>query len=65
MRRAKARYRAVENTTTMGCNARKTNKQMYNGQVLRTISKDTCNPLSATVTGKCSDSMKMFMEDVV
>jgi hypothetical protein len=24
---AKARYRAVENTTTMGCNARKTNKQ--------------------------------------
>jgi hypothetical protein len=25
---AKARYRAVENTTTMGCNARKTNKQI-------------------------------------
>jgi hypothetical protein len=24
---AKARYRAVENTTTMGCNSRKTNKQ--------------------------------------
>jgi hypothetical protein len=24
---AKARYRAVENTTTVGCNARKTNKQ--------------------------------------
>jgi hypothetical protein len=24
---AKARYRAVKNTTTMGCNARKTNKQ--------------------------------------
>jgi hypothetical protein len=24
---AKVRYRAVENTTTMGCNARKTNKQ--------------------------------------
>jgi hypothetical protein len=24
---AKSRYRAVENTTTMGCNARKTNKQ--------------------------------------
>ena len=24
---AKARYRAVENTTTLGCNARKTNKQ--------------------------------------
>jgi hypothetical protein len=24
---AKARYRAVENTTIMGCNARKTNKQ--------------------------------------
>jgi hypothetical protein len=24
---AKARYWAVENTTTMGCNARKTNKQ--------------------------------------
>jgi hypothetical protein len=23
----KARYRSVENTTTMGCNARKTNKQ--------------------------------------
>jgi hypothetical protein len=23
----KARYRAVENTTTMGCNAKKTNKQ--------------------------------------
>jgi hypothetical protein len=24
---AKARYRVVKNTTTMGCNARKTNKQ--------------------------------------
>jgi hypothetical protein len=24
---AKARYQAVENTTTMGCNAKKTNKQ--------------------------------------
>jgi hypothetical protein len=24
---AKARYRAVKNTTTMGCKARKTNKQ--------------------------------------
>jgi hypothetical protein len=24
---AKARYRAVENTTTMGCNARKANKK--------------------------------------
>jgi hypothetical protein len=24
---AKARYRAVENTTTMGCNAKKSNKQ--------------------------------------
>jgi hypothetical protein len=24
---AKARYRAVENTTTMGCNATKTNEQ--------------------------------------
>ena len=24
---AKARYRAVENTTTVGCNGRKTNKQ--------------------------------------
>jgi hypothetical protein len=24
---AKARYRAVENTTTMGCNARKTNNK--------------------------------------
>jgi hypothetical protein len=24
---AKARYRAVENTPTMGCNARETNKQ--------------------------------------
>jgi len=27
---AKARYRAVENTTTMGCNAKTTNKQPYN-----------------------------------
>ena len=27
---AKARYRAVKNTTTMGCNARKTNKQTNN-----------------------------------
>jgi hypothetical protein len=27
---AKARYRAVENTTTVGCNARKTNKQTCN-----------------------------------
>ena len=25
---AKARYRAVDNTTTMGCNARETNKQL-------------------------------------
>jgi hypothetical protein len=29
---AEARYRAVENTTTMGCNARKTNKQTTNKQ---------------------------------
>jgi hypothetical protein len=27
---ATARYRAVENTNTMGCNARKTNKQTNN-----------------------------------
>jgi hypothetical protein len=27
---AKTRYRAVENTTTMGCNARNTNKQTNN-----------------------------------
>ena len=27
---AKARYRAVENTTTVGCNGRKTNKQTIN-----------------------------------
>ena len=27
MRRLKARYRAVKNTTKMGCNARETNKQ--------------------------------------
>jgi hypothetical protein len=26
---AKARYRAVENTTKKGCNARKTNKQTF------------------------------------
>jgi hypothetical protein len=26
---AKARYRAVKNTTTVGCNARKTNKHIY------------------------------------
>jgi hypothetical protein len=26
---AKSRYRAVENTTKMGCNARKTNKQTF------------------------------------
>jgi hypothetical protein len=26
---AKARYRAVENTTIMDCNARKTNKRIY------------------------------------
>jgi hypothetical protein len=26
---AKARYRAVENTTTMGCNAKKTNNKQY------------------------------------
>jgi hypothetical protein len=31
---AKARYRAVENTTTMGCNAKKTNNKQHinNGQ---------------------------------
>jgi hypothetical protein len=29
-KRIKARYRAVENTTIMGCNARKTNKQQSN-----------------------------------
>jgi hypothetical protein len=32
---AKARYRAVENTTTMGCNARKTHKQTNNIITLR------------------------------
>jgi hypothetical protein len=31
---AKAHYRAVENTTTMGCNARKTNnKQHHSGEL--------------------------------
>jgi hypothetical protein len=29
---AKARYRAVENTTTMGCNARKTNMCPSSGE---------------------------------
>jgi hypothetical protein len=29
-RQAKARYRAVENTSTMGCNARKTNNKQTN-----------------------------------
>jgi hypothetical protein len=32
---AKARYRAVENTTTMGCNARKTNNQTNKQQPVR------------------------------
>jgi hypothetical protein len=31
---AKARYRAVENTSTVGCNARKTNKQTNNLNIL-------------------------------
>jgi hypothetical protein len=35
---AKARYRAVENTTTMGCNARKTNKQQtYPNKIKRLV----------------------------
>ena len=29
---AKARNRAVKNTTTMGCNVRKTNKHLFNSQ---------------------------------
>jgi hypothetical protein len=38
---AKARYRAVENTTTMGCNARKTNKQQYyTQQLISAVLKD-------------------------
>jgi hypothetical protein len=32
---AKARYRVVENTTTMGCNAKKTNKQTELSDKLR------------------------------
>ena len=32
---AKARYRAAENTTTMGCNARKTNKQNFKKKRLK------------------------------
>jgi hypothetical protein len=34
---AKARYRAVENTTTMGCDVRKTDKQTNNEGVSRYI----------------------------
>jgi hypothetical protein len=30
---AKARYQAVKNTNTMGCNARKTNKQTHKSEV--------------------------------
>jgi hypothetical protein len=33
---AKARYRAVENTTTVGCNAKKTNNKQYNTRNART-----------------------------
>jgi hypothetical protein len=33
---AKARYRAVKNTTTIGCNARKTNKQSSTSEASQT-----------------------------
>jgi hypothetical protein len=32
---AKARYRAVENTTTIGCDAKKTNKHLVTTQLLK------------------------------
>jgi hypothetical protein len=34
---AKARYRAVANTTTMGCNVKKTNKQTNKHLVMMTM----------------------------
>jgi hypothetical protein len=34
---AKARYRVVENTTTLGCNAKKTNKQAREGSLHFTL----------------------------
>jgi hypothetical protein len=37
--KAIARYRAVENTTTMGSNARKTNKQTNNNSSFSTLRK--------------------------
>jgi hypothetical protein len=40
---AKARYRAVENTTTMGCNARKATTKMGTIRHKRTISNRFCN----------------------
>jgi hypothetical protein len=39
---AKARYRAVENTTTVGCNAKKTNKHMYSGGLEYINGPDFC-----------------------
>jgi hypothetical protein len=45
---AKARYRAVENTTTMGCNARKTDKGVCNLRVIywTRVFNQSCRPLA-------------------
>jgi hypothetical protein len=37
---AKACYRAVENTTTMGCNARETNKQSLIQQIAQSVANN-------------------------
>jgi hypothetical protein len=34
---AKARYRAVENTSTIGCNAKKTNETLSKGEINNTF----------------------------
>jgi hypothetical protein len=66
---AKACYRAVENTTTMGCNARKTNKQTtINIRCTATLSRHHVNtniPISCIQTIKKNQQMHFGCMNVI
>jgi hypothetical protein len=58
---AKARYRAVENTTTMGCDVRKTNKQQQ--QTLQEVFKKVICAL--LINNNCKVIMSRFISILI
>jgi hypothetical protein len=63
---AKARYRAAENTTTMGCNTKKTNKQTNNKQNVRLYLMDEscCDYMFRLVNNRFEVSSLHFLSRI-